>query len=73
MRAWATTLFLWTSSPTPWVCKRSITFLVDGEIETAKLTYAELDRRVRAIAVQLIDIGASGKRALPRHWADAAG
>jgi len=40
------------------------TFLVDGEIETAKLTYAELDRQARAIAVRLIDMGASGKRAL---------
>lgn len=53
-------------------CQRSLqspdqyayTFLVDGEIEAAKLTYAELDRQARAIAVQLIEMGASGKRAL---------
>jgi acyl-CoA synthetase (AMP-forming)/AMP-acid ligase II len=40
------------------------TFLVDGEKEEAQLTYAELDRRVRAVARFLSREGATGKRAL---------
>ncbi|AFZ56827.1 type I polyketide synthase [Anabaena cylindrica FACHB-243] len=39
-------------------------FLQDGEIETASLTYQELDTQVRAIAAHLQSIGASGERAL---------
>lgn len=32
------------------------TFLEDGEIETASLTYGQLDLRARAIAVRLREI-----------------
>jgi amino acid adenylation domain-containing protein len=39
-------------------------FLADGEAEEAALTYAELDRRVRALAVLLQEIGAAGERVL---------
>ncbi|MFN6571677.1 SDR family oxidoreductase [Dendronalium sp. ChiSLP03b] len=42
----------------------AFSFLQDGEIETASLTYRELDRQVRAIAAHLQSIGASGERAL---------
>src|SRR5688572_25178991 len=38
---------------------RAYTFLTDGETETASLTYAQLDRRARAIAAALADRGAS--------------
>jgi acyl-CoA synthetase (AMP-forming)/AMP-acid ligase II len=40
------------------------TFLLDGEADTAKLTYAELDRRARAIAASLQQWNAAGERAL---------
>lgn len=36
--------------------KMAYTFLQDGEIEEASLTYAELDRQARAIAAKLQDI-----------------
>jgi acyl-CoA synthetase (AMP-forming)/AMP-acid ligase II len=39
-------------------------FLADGETETARLTYSELDQQARAIAAQLQARGYSGKRAL---------
>lgn len=39
-------------------------FLADGEVETQRLTYAELDRDARAIAVDLQDRGLAGERAL---------
>ncbi|HJX26430.1 MAG TPA: AMP-binding protein, partial [Thermoanaerobaculia bacterium] len=39
-------------------------FLADGEAEEASLTYAELDRRVRALAALLQEIGAAGERVL---------
>jgi amino acid adenylation domain-containing protein len=39
-------------------------FLVDGETEAVSLTYAELDRRARAIAATLQTQMASGERAL---------
>jgi acyl-CoA synthetase (AMP-forming)/AMP-acid ligase II len=44
--------------------QRAYTFLVDGETETAYLTYGELDRQARAIAIQLQNMGAVGERAL---------
>jgi acyl-CoA synthetase (AMP-forming)/AMP-acid ligase II len=44
--------------------KRAYTFLVDGEIDEISLTYAQLDRRVRAIATKLQNISAPGERAL---------
>ena len=44
---------------------RAYTFLADGENENAALTYAELDRRARAIAAALLDRGTRpGDRAL---------
>jgi ABC exporter DevB family membrane fusion protein len=39
-------------------------FLLGGETEAARLTYKELDRVSRAIAVKLQRMGATGKRAL---------
>ncbi|MBU8895090.1 amino acid adenylation domain-containing protein [Corallococcus sp. M34] len=43
---------------------RGFTFLVDGDSEEAHLTYAELDRKARAIAAALQARGAQGQRAL---------
>src|SRR6185295_13887322 len=40
------------------------TFLRDGETEEVNLTYAELDRQARAIAVLIKEMGAEGKRIL---------
>ncbi|MFQ4145484.1 amino acid adenylation domain-containing protein [Chlorogloeopsis sp. ULAP02] len=42
----------------------SYTFLSDGETETDRLTYQQLDRFSRAIASELQKIGLSGERAL---------
>ncbi|MBH8552330.1 SDR family oxidoreductase, partial [Nostocaceae cyanobacterium CENA357] len=42
----------------------AFSFLQDGEIETASLTYKELDQQVRAIAAYLQSIKATGERAL---------
>ena len=39
-------------------------FLENGEEEGGRLTYAELDRRARALAVRLRDAGLEGQRAL---------
>jgi non-ribosomal peptide synthase protein (TIGR01720 family) len=44
--------------------QRAYTFLVDGEIEEVHLTYADLDRRARAIGARLQSLGAYGERAL---------
>ncbi|MFY0566445.1 condensation domain-containing protein [Archangium lansingense] len=43
---------------------RGYTFLIDGESEEAHLSYAELDRKARAIAASLQRMGAQGQRAL---------
>jgi acyl-CoA synthetase (AMP-forming)/AMP-acid ligase II len=44
---------------------RAYTFLIDGETESAALTYAQLDRRARVIAATLAEQGASpGDRAI---------
>ncbi|MBV9774683.1 MAG: amino acid adenylation domain-containing protein, partial [Gemmatimonadetes bacterium] len=43
---------------------RAYTFLVDGELEEVHVTYGELDRRARAIAARLQEMGAAGERAL---------
>jgi len=40
------------------------TYLVDGELEQVHVTYAELDRRVRAIAAWLQSMDLQGERAL---------
>lgn len=40
------------------------TFLQDGEIEAARLTYEELDRKARSIAAHLQSLGAAHERAL---------
>ena len=40
------------------------TFLGDGQTESASLTYQELDLQARAMAGQLLNLGATGKRAL---------
>src|SRR5262249_12589763 len=42
-------------------------FLADGETESARWTYAELDLRARAIAAGLEQAGAAGERALLLH------
>ncbi len=39
-------------------------YLADGETEAESWTYAELDRRARAIAAWLISLGLQGERAL---------
>lgn len=44
--------------------RAAFTYLVDGESEEVRLTFAELDRRARAIAVSLVERGLSGERAL---------
>ena len=45
--------------------KRSaFVFLGDGETETARLTFNELDRCARAIAVRLLEVTEAGERAL---------
>lgn len=44
--------------------KTAFKFLKDGEKETEILTYAELDRRARAIASKLQALNLSGERAL---------
>ncbi len=43
---------------------RAFTFLVDGEHEELNITYAELDRRARAVGAWLMERGMTGKRAL---------
>ncbi|MBH8554264.1 AMP-binding protein [Nostocaceae cyanobacterium CENA357] len=44
--------------------REAFTFLLDGEIQAATLTYQELDQRSRAIASQLQAMGMSGERVL---------
>ena len=44
--------------------KPAYTFLDDGEVEGASFTYAQLDRRSRAIAAKLQEAGAEGQRVL---------
>ena len=43
---------------------RAFTFLVDGENEELNITYAELDRKARALGAWLLDRGMVGKRVL---------
>ncbi len=40
------------------------TSLGDGQTESASLTYQELELQARAIACQLLELGATGERAL---------
>jgi acyl-CoA synthetase (AMP-forming)/AMP-acid ligase II/NRPS condensation-like uncharacterized protein/acyl carrier protein len=49
----------WTQPQT-----KAFTFLLDGEIQAATLTYQELDQRSRAIASQLKLMGMNGERVL---------
>jgi acyl transferase domain-containing protein/acyl-CoA synthetase (AMP-forming)/AMP-acid ligase II/acyl carrier protein len=44
--------------------RRLYTFLVDGEVEQATLTFGELDRRARALAVRLVSVAIPGDRVL---------
>ncbi len=45
--------------------RRAYTFLVDGEEDAVSVTYAELDRRARAVAAHLAELGVpAGARAL---------
>lgn len=44
--------------------KIAYTFLVDGETEEVHLTYEELDRQARSIAILLNSLNATGERAL---------
>jgi non-ribosomal peptide synthetase component F/acyl carrier protein len=44
--------------------KQAYRFLLDGEIEEASLTFAELDQKARSIAVKLQSLGAYGERVL---------
>ena len=43
---------------------RAFTFLVDGEHEELNITYAQLDRKARAVGAWLMDKGMVGKRVL---------
>ena len=43
---------------------RAFTFLVDGENEELHVSYAELDRKARAVGGWLMDRGMTGKRVL---------
>ncbi|MFM8802361.1 MAG: AMP-binding protein, partial [Planctomycetia bacterium] len=43
---------------------RAFTFLVDGENEELNITYAELDRKARAVGAWLASEGMAGKRVL---------
>ncbi|MFM8733602.1 MAG: fatty acyl-AMP ligase, partial [Pirellulales bacterium] len=43
---------------------RAFTFLVDGEHEELNITYAQLDRKARAVGAWLMDNGMVGKRVL---------
>ena len=43
---------------------RAFTFLVDGEREELHTSYAELDRKARAVGAWLTDRGMAGKRVL---------
>ncbi|NDC64125.1 MAG: aminotransferase class I/II-fold pyridoxal phosphate-dependent enzyme [Planctomycetia bacterium] len=43
---------------------RAFTFLVDGEVEELNITYAELDRKARAVGAWLATSGMAGKRVL---------
>jgi len=52
----------WRASHQPH--RRAYTFLVDGELQEASRTYAEVDRAARAIAVLLAGAAARGERAL---------
>lgn len=47
--------------------ERAFVFLESGVVESAALTYAELDRRARAIAVKLRSLATPGSRALLCH------
>ena len=49
---------------------RAYTFLIDGEVEGAHLTYGELDRRARAIAAVLQQSVERGSRAMLVYPAD---
>ncbi len=44
--------------------QRAFTFLIDGELDVAHLSYGELDLQARAIARQLQEIAPSGSRVL---------
>lgn len=44
--------------------EKAYVFLADGETESGRLTYADLDRRARAIAARLQAIDMAGERAL---------
>jgi acyl-CoA synthetase (AMP-forming)/AMP-acid ligase II len=52
----------WRAQEQP--AREAFTFLLDGETQEVSLTYAELDRRARAIATQLQSLAAPGDRAL---------
>ncbi len=45
----------------------AVTFLEDGETESGRVTYADIDRRIRAIAAALQERGAAGERVLLLH------
>ena len=44
--------------------QRAFTFLIDGEMDEASITYAELDQKARAIATWLQEMDTMGERAL---------
>nr|VFK60339.1 MAG: 8-amino-7-oxononanoate synthase [Candidatus Kentron sp. UNK]VFK69214.1 MAG: 8-amino-7-oxononanoate synthase [Candidatus Kentron sp. UNK] len=50
--------------------KTAYTFLKDGEAEEGSLTYAQLDRQARAVAIRLRTMAAPGERALLLYPAD---
>jgi acyl-CoA synthetase (AMP-forming)/AMP-acid ligase II len=47
--------------------RAAFVFLADGEVECGRMTYADLDRRARAVAARLRGRGAAGERVLLIH------
>ncbi len=47
-----------------WPDRPAFTYLMDGESETTSVTFGELDRQARAVAVHLTQLGVGGQRAL---------
>jgi amino acid adenylation domain-containing protein len=62
MHTTVTDLLQSRASTTP--ARHAYSYLLDGETDEARLDYAELDRRARAIAAWLQSAGAEGERAL---------
>jgi acyl transferase domain-containing protein/acyl-CoA synthetase (AMP-forming)/AMP-acid ligase II len=62
--AFSTLLAMMTTRATAQASAPAFTYLHDGEIETVRLTYGDLDRAARSIGVALQRAGMQGERAL---------